>query len=220
MQPANSPHRTVLAFLLLASTSFAVDVVVQRGTDERVGGTITNVTKTEVTVTKQVGGDTVVPVNVIDYIEWNARPAAMALGRSAALDGGQLEVARKQLETAITESAGNNNTNLRGDLDYMLARVEAEEALTDVAKVPSAIQKLKAFIGANRNHYRTFDAQKLLGNVAIAGQDFPAAIEAFTSLSTAPWKDYQMAARVGNGRTALAQGTLTPRRVTSTPSPR
>jgi tetratricopeptide (TPR) repeat protein len=203
-------HRTLSialgCSLLCATFAPAIDVVVRRGSeDQRDGGTITKVTRTEVTVTKQVGGDTVIPVNEIDYIEWEGAPASMALGRSA-LAAGQLEVARKQIEEALQESAGSSNTNLRADLDYLLARVTAEEAFVDAAKIPAAIETLKSFVSGNRDHYRGYDAQLALGDLAIAGEDVTTAISAFSALQTAPWKDFQMAAQIGNGRALLVQG--------------
>lgn len=190
--------------LLVSSTALpAIDVVVRRG-DQRDGGKISKVTKTEVTITKQVGGESVIPVNEIDYIEWEGAPASLALGRGS-LAGGQLDAAQKQLEEALTESAGSDNAGMRGDLDYLLGRTLAAKAQADATQIPAALEKLKAYISGNRDHYRVYDAQLLLGDVALAGGDFAAAVDAYTQVASSPWKDYQMAAQVGQGRILLAQ---------------
>lgn len=189
---------------LLASSADAIDVVVRKGGGQRDGGSVSKMTKTEVTVTKQVGGDSVVPVNEIAWIEWDGAPGAMALGRSA-LEAGQLDVAQKQLETALTESASSSNANMRGDLTFLRAKVAALRALTDPGQAADASTRLQGFLTGNRDHYRTFEAQLLLGEVALASDDYAAATAAFAAVGAAPWKDFQMAAQVGQGRTYLAQ---------------
>ena len=197
---------TLAALVLSDATAFAIDVVV-RSDGERAGGKISAMTKTEVTVSKQVGGDTTIPVNEIDFIEWDGAPATMALGRSA-LVAGQLDSAQKQLEQALADSAGSDNEGMRGDLDYLLARVFAERATTDASQAAAATEKLKAFIAGNRDHYRVYDAQLALGDVGLAGGDYAAAVAAYTSAGTAPWKDVQMAAQIGQGRVLLAQDNV------------
>jgi predicted negative regulator of RcsB-dependent stress response len=196
-----------LAGLLLTHSRLsAIDVVVRPG-DKRDGGKISKVSKTEVVLTKQVGGDTSIPVNEIEFIEWDGAPATMSLGR-AALFGGQLDSAQNQLEQALQESSGSENSAMRADLDYLLARTLAGKAQVDATHLPAATEKLKAFLGSNRDHYQTFDAQLLLGDLSLSAGDFAAATQAFTTASTAPWKDYQMAAQVGQGRVLLAQNQL------------
>lgn len=194
-------------FVLLsyaASSAEAIDVVVRRSGAAREGGKLSKMTKTEVTITKQVGGDAVVPVNDIAWIEHDGAPASMGLGR-AALDAGQLDVAQKQLEQAQTEAASTDNAALRGDLDFLLAKVFALRALTDASQAAEAARRLNDYLSKNRDHYRYFDAQLLLGDVAIVGGDAATAVAAFTAAAAAPWKDYQMAAQIGQGRTLLAQ---------------
>lgn len=197
---------TLSAWLSVAASALAIDVVVRRDS-QRDGGKVSKSTKTDVTVTKQVGGDTVIPVNEIDFIEWEGAPAVMALGRTA-LTNGQLDNAEKQLQQALTESAGSENAGLRGDLDFLLAKTLALRALADPAKAAEAAAKLKAYISGNRDHYRVFDAQLLMGDVSVAAADYPAAIAAYTAVSASPWKDYQMAAQIGQGRVLLAQNDV------------
>lgn len=197
----------LFVLLLLAPAAEAIDVVVRRGGGAREGGRISKMSKTEVTVTKQVGGDAVVPVNEIAWIEFDSAPAATGLGRSA-LEAGQLDVAQKQLEQALQDAGATDNAGLKGDLEFMLAKVAALRGLTDAARAAEAVKKLSDFISRNRDHYRLFEAQLLLGDVALIAGDYAAAVSAFTNVSTSPWKDFQMAAQVGQGRTLLAQDNV------------
>ncbi|MFV0444950.1 MAG: tetratricopeptide repeat protein [Planctomycetaceae bacterium] len=184
----------------------AADVVVRRG-NQRDGGKITKVSKTEVALTKQVGGEMTIPVNEIDFIEWDGAPASMGLGRSS-LAAGQLDAAQKQLEQAQKEAAAADNSGLKGDLEYLLGKVLAEKAMADGSQQAAAIEKLKAYTTGNRDHYRTFDGQLLLGDVAVAAGDYATAVSAFTSVGSAPWQDYKMAAQIGQGRVLLAQNNV------------
>ncbi len=192
--------------LLVASSLPAADIVNRRSTDQREGGTITRMTKTEVAVQKQVGGEVVVPVNDISYIEWDSAPPGLGLGR-AAIESGNLGYAQSQLETAQKE-ASSGSAGLQGDIQFLLARVAALNAMSDTDLVDDAREKLNQFLRSHRDHYRHFDAQLLLGDVALAAADYPAALTAYTAVSNAPWKDYQMAAQIGNARTMLAQDKI------------
>ncbi len=188
------------------SSASAIDVIVRHG-GQREGGKITKTSKTEVTITKQVGGDTTIPVNEISFIEWDSAPSVMGLGRSA-LASGQFDNAQKHLEQALSESARSDNAGMRGDLNFMLAKIAAHKGLADQTQAAAAAEKLKAFLSSNRDHYQLFDAQLLLGDVSLAADDYPAAVAAYTTVSTAPWKDYQMAAQIGQGRVHLAQNNI------------
>jgi tetratricopeptide (TPR) repeat protein len=197
----------VLAALLATHALPAADIVNRRSGAQREGGTISKMTKTDVTVTKQVGGDVTVPANDIASIEWDGAPSGLGLG-SAAVNAGNLDYAQSQLEQAKTEAAGSDKAGLKGDIDFYLAKVFALRAMTDPARAAEARTRLDGFLKAYRDHYRTYDAQLLLGDVARAGKDFPAAIAAYTAVSTSPWKDFQMAAQLGNARTMLAQDNV------------
>lgn len=206
MRYSSAALMTLAAILLYSSSAAAIDVVVRRN-GSRDGGNITTHSKTEVTVSRQVGGDVTVPVNEIAFIEWDGAPATMGLGRTA-LDNGQLDAAQKQLEEAQKESAGADKPGLRGDLDYLLAKVFAERAMTDADAAAEAVKRLKEFVSSNRDHYRLYDAQLALGETSLAVGDYAGAVSAYTSVGTSPWKDFQMAAQIGQGRVLLAQKNI------------
>lgn len=204
-------HKFAAAALCLAvfgaSAVEAVDIVNRRSGAQREGGTLSKMTRTEVTITKSVGGDVTIPVNDIASVEWDGAPAQYGLG-SSAIAAGNLDYAEQQLNAAKAAIMSANKPGLAGDIDFLLAKVAALRAMTDADQVAEARKRLDAFLRGNADHYRTFDAQLLLGDVAIEAGDFPAAIAAFTGVGNAPWNDLKMAAQLGNARVMLAQENI------------
>ena len=58
----------------------------------------------------------------------------------------------------------------------------------------------------NRDHYRFYPAQQLLADLALAVKDTAAADAAYALLEQAPWTDFKLAGRNGQGFSRLAQG--------------
>jgi len=81
-------------------------------------------------------------------------------------------------------------------------------ALADPAKLDDAIKKLEEFRSKQSDHYRFYEGVNFLGQLYAAKKDFIKAKLAFDALEKAPWKDYQMAAKVASGRLALAENKL------------
>ncbi len=197
-----------LAFLLLigsigSRSAVAVDTVTRGSTEKRAACEITEVTRTEVTVTPKVGSPTVVPANDVLRIEWDSEPAALKLARSK-LAGGQYELAIQDFNQAQTEVAANKE-QLRAEIAYGIAHATGKLALADPEKLGTAVELLTAFIDTHADHYRYFNALMLLGDVQLVQEDVAGAEATFTRISTAPWADYQMAANVALGRAALAR---------------
>lgn len=203
-------HRFSGRLVLLAALAApvllpAVDIVHRRSSAQREGGTISNMSKTEVTVTKQVGAPATVPVNDIASIDWDGAPSGLGLGASA-INSGNLDYARQQLDQAKTEAAGSNKAGLKGDIDFQQARLSVVRAQADRSQTDEARGRLQAFLRTYPNHYRGYEAQLLLGDVSLAAGDYGAAAAAYRDVATAPWKDFQMAAQLGHARVLLAQG--------------
>jgi hypothetical protein len=86
-----------------------------------------------------------------------------------------------------------------------LARALTRRGLRTPSELPAAITQLKGFINGNRDHYRFYDAQLLLGDALLASKDDLTAEVSFKSVSESPWPDYQMAGKLGLGRAAFAR---------------
>ena len=75
--------------------------------------------------------------------------------------------------------------------------------LNDPAKLDDAIKGLEEFRRKNGDFYRFYDAFNYLGQLHAAKKDSVKAKLAFEALGKAPWKDYQMTARIALGRLAF-----------------
>ncbi len=196
---------TVISLLAPATACLAIDTIYLHSTDRPVGGTINAVTKTDVTVDVPGSGATTVPANDIREIEWEGEPALIKRARSEE-NGGQYAAALVSYLEALNENPANANVRL--DLEFYLARTTARMALADPAQVESAKSLLTAFVNAQRNHYRFYEAQNWLGDVCLASDDISAADEAFVSLANSPWPDFQMAGKIGMARVMLSSDDL------------
>jgi tetratricopeptide (TPR) repeat protein len=192
--------------LLAAAPAAAIDTVTRKSTDKAAIGEIDSVSRTEVVVKPRVGSPTTVPANDIVDVDWDAAPPSLKLGRSQE-SSGQFDLALKSYQQAVTDNQ-SSNANVRGEIEFSLARVTARVALGDPARLADATTKLTEFAERFRDHYRYFDAQLLLGDLALAGNNAPAAEAVFDVLLTAPWADYQMAGNIGKGRILFARDDI------------
>ena len=120
-------------------------------------------------------------------------------------DGRQFAAALESYADASSKSSGGD-ANLRGEIDFLTARTNAKVALADPTKLAAAADGLKAFLGRNKDHYRYYAAQQLLGEVLLTANDVPGAESAFAMVAAAPWSDVQMAGKLGSARILFRQG--------------
>jgi tetratricopeptide (TPR) repeat protein len=184
----------------------AADTVYRRSTEKRAAGEITSLSKTEVTVTPKVGAPTTVPAGDIEFIEWDGEPAALGLARSKA-SAGQYALAITDFETAL-KGLPTGKPRIAADIAYGLATARARLAMADATQQADAVSGLQVFLKEHPEHYRYFDALLVLGELHLAGDRSVEADQVFQQVASAPWTDYQMAARVALGRAAMARGDL------------
>jgi tetratricopeptide (TPR) repeat protein len=196
---------TAVGIALLPNLSSAADVITRKSSDKKVGGTVTAMTKTEVTIKPQTGDEVVIPVNDIVTIDWNEAPAELNLAKGDEA-GGRFESAIARYGKVAEEARGSDM--LKSDLQFLIARATARSALTNSAQQDEAISKLTDFLKANADHFRVFEAQQYLGQVQLAKQDFAAARAAFEAIGQAPWSDYKLGANVNLGRVLMAENKL------------
>lgn len=201
------PVLMTVLFVVNSASAVDLDTVVRRSTEKAAQGVIESVSRTEVVVKPSIGSPVTVPANDIVEVQWKAAPASLSLGRSQEASG-QYDLALKSYQEAAAESA-SANANLRADIQFRLARVQAQLAFGDPQQLPAAMQKLKEFVDSQRDHYDFYDAQLLLGQVALAGDDVATAESAYQAVAGAPWKDYQMAGKIGEARILFARGDMT-----------
>lgn len=174
----------------------------------KLGGEITEVTKTDVTVTQKVGNKTdKVPSNTILLIEWKGEPPQLSLARSNERAGNLAEAV-----TGYQEALGaleGTNPRVKADIEFMLARTGAKLAQFDPTQAGASIQKLKDYVAQNRDFYQFYDAQLILAETALRAEDTTSADAAFAALQQAPWTDYKLAGKNGNANTLLARNDVT-----------
>lgn len=183
----------------------ALDTIHLHSTDREIGGTITMVTKTEVTVDVPASGVQTIPANDIDAIEWDGEPALFKRARSEETSG-QYDAALASYQLALDENPSSDN--VKTDIQFFIARTTARKALVDPTMIEAAKTLLLAFVDTKRDHYRFYEAQLWLGDVSIAEGDMSAADEAFNSLANSPWLDFQMSGKIGMARVLLAREDL------------
>lgn len=199
------PFLFAVCLALLPAVGFAIDSVNLRSTDRPVGGTITAITKTDVTVNVPARGEQTIPANDILRIDWDGQPPVFTRALTEE-NGGNYPAALASYQEAL--DANPANANIRTDIQFAMARTMARAALADATQVDSAMMALRDFVNAQRNHYRFYDAQMWLGDVALASGDLSTADEAFSSVSNSPWVDYQMAGKIGLARVLVERNDL------------
>lgn len=195
-----------VALGLLGPSAMAVDTVTRRSTGKPVAGQITKVSRTEIVVTPRVGQPVTVPANDILEVDWEGAPPSVRLGRSQER-GGQLAQALRSYEQAATENT-STNSNLRTEIEYLQVRVKAKLALADPTQMAAAAETLQAFLNRNRDYYRFYEAQLLLGELGLVAENYSAADAAFATLAEAPWSDLQMAGKIGGARILFDRGDI------------
>lgn len=195
----------VAASVLAISPAQAVDYV-KRKSDKQVGGTITSASKTEVVVKPSTGEPITVTANEVASVDWDDAPRDMNLAKGDENNGRYRQALEKFAKAS--EEAKSGSELLRADLDFLIARVTARAALTDAERLGEATTKLTGFLKAHPDSFRFYEAQQWLGQIHLAKQDFAAARSTFESLSSAPWSDYQLLAKVNLGRVLMGENKL------------
>jgi len=189
---------------VVADAALAIDTVLRRSTDRPAAGEITTVSQTEVVVKPKVGEAVTVPANDVLDVDYEAAPPSLRIARSQER-GGRFIEALATYAQAASESP-TTNANLKSEIEFLQARVQARIAMADPAQMDAAIQQLQGFLSRNKDHYRYYDAQLLLGEVSLAGDNVTGAESAFAVVAGAPWTDVQMAGKLGSARILFRQG--------------
>ena len=194
----------IMAALGLLGSQFATaaDEVVLRSTGESVQGTIANITKTGLEV-EQTGKSAKIPVTDIAEIRWDGEPPELNITRIRERNGEYAE-ALKSYESLIG-GIDAAKTNLKTDVQFLIARTLAQQAMTDPAKKDAAVKALNDFITSNANSIRYYDAIQWLGKVQLAADEFGPATVTYQRLAGAAVPELKMAGQNALGRVKLKQ---------------
>ncbi|MEZ5942066.1 MAG: hypothetical protein R3C18_11785 [Planctomycetaceae bacterium] len=206
------PFSYIAALTLLATgTSFLaaadIDYVTRKSDGKIFGGEISAVSKAEVVVSQKVGNkEEHIPANDIGLVEWKGEPSSLTAGRSHERSG-NLSEALEAYQEALSEAASGSE-GMRGSIEYLITRVAVRVAKSDPTQVGTALQKLKDFVNKYNEHYRYYDAQLLLAELALSANDTAVADTSYMVLEKSPWTDYQLAGKNGQGFSRLAQNDI------------
>jgi hypothetical protein len=193
----------VLSAFMVQSV-LAIDTVTRRSTDRAAAGEITTVSQTEIVVKPKVGDAVTVPANDVVDVDYEVAPPSLRIARSQER-GGRFADALAAYKLAASESP-TSNAGLKAEIEFLQARTQAKIAMADPTQVAPAIEQLQGFLNRNKDHYRYYDAQLLLGEVSLAGGNTAGAESAFATVAAAPWPDTQMAGKMGTARIVFEQG--------------
>ena len=185
---------------------FAIDIITKKSDGKRVNGSISAMSKTELTLKKNVGEPDVVSANDIAAIEWDGGGPELKLGYSDE-NGGKFESATQRFLKAKADAKSPSDF-LKGEFEYMLARVAAKQALADPDKREQAIQKLIAAQKAYPEHVRYYESVVLLSQIQLAAKDLTSVRKTLEALSQSPWNDLKLAARIAEARALVAEGKI------------
>ncbi|MFM9966215.1 MAG: tetratricopeptide repeat protein [Planctomycetaceae bacterium] len=191
------------ALVLTASPLWAIDIVTQKSTNKQILGEISSANKTEVTIKPKTSDAVKIPANDIAAIKWEGEPAKLNIAKGDE-ERGNFE---KALDT-YTEAQKEASGKLKTYLDFLIARTMAKRALEEGANFDEAVKKMEAYLKANPDHVGFYESQSFLGQLYSAKGDYPKAQAAFEGLGKAPWKDFQIAAKVAVGRMQLKQNNI------------
>lgn len=201
---------TMVALTLMAVTACVDEVAAQdtitlnrssrRGS--RVLGRITAVRPTGVTI-ESGGTEREVAANEIQRINLSGEPNGLRQARSAIL-AGQYEQAISALEEV--DVAETRSDLLKQEVEYHLLLAKAQLALRGEGDPAEAGRLMFEFLKRERDTYHFFAAVELLGDLAVAAGDFPAAARFYQQLTKAPWPEYRLRSLVLLADALLAQG--------------
>jgi tetratricopeptide (TPR) repeat protein len=195
-----------LVFAVASGAPARAAETVNRKRDKPISGEVTAVSRTEVTIKTSKGETIKVPANEILGIAWTGDPPDAGVARSDE-NAGRYQKAIEGYQKSLLASKATNAL-AKADLEFGIARALARLALGEPSKIDDAISKLEDFRKNKSDHYRFYEAVNYLGQLYSAKDEKIKARLAFDTLGKAPWKEYQMAAKIASGRLLLKEDKL------------
>ncbi|MDI9444267.1 MAG: hypothetical protein QM844_08880, partial [Planctomycetota bacterium] len=200
------PSVPLLAAAFAATILPAASALDQVKTTERmVAGTITSVTALAVKV-EQNNQVRELPANQIEYVSYEGEPNVLKTARSN-VSTGRYEDALAAL--ADLDTATIKRPEVVQDVEFYKAYSLAQMALVGNGDIAEAGSKMFAFVKAHPTSFHYFEAQLLVGQLAMALGNANAAANVYKLVGqNAPWPDYKARAAVALGRSHLAQNQI------------
>ncbi len=199
--------RNIVLTVILTTVSFAhaADDVRLKSTGKSVRGTISNVTRQSITVKIKVGNkSTVVPSSDIESVSWDGEPAGIKQTRSHEKSG----LLDKALEGYKKAASSNKSSNLlvRADIQFLIARVLAKQAILNPKKQKEAISKLESFRKQYSTSFRYYESLSLLGDLYLSNKQYDKARPIFALIGQSTLPVHKMQAKSAEAKILLAEG--------------
>lgn len=194
-----------LLALLFVADARAADTIKVQGEDKLVAGEITAVSKTDITIKAGLKKEErKIAANDVVTIRFDKEPLRLNLARNDEA-AGRYSAALEKYQEALADDPGQF---LKAEIEFRIARTNAQMAMADATKVDGAIKLLNDFLSGNPESFRYYPALAQLGDVYLAKDDFTNAQATFAKLESSPWTDYKMAAGTSKARLLLKQNKV------------
>ncbi|QDU43120.1 hypothetical protein Mal52_15920 [Symmachiella dynata] len=185
------------------STVNGADTVTIKSTNKTVSGDVSEITRDSVSV-KSLSRTVKIPANDVAAIKWSKEPAKLNIARGDERRGRFAEALEDYEE--IQGSIDSPSAELKTDLEFGIANCTAELALQSEGDNADAVAKLEAFLKANPQSYHYYKSLDLLGRLYAQQQAWDNAERSYKELAKSSLPEYQMTAKIGEGRILLSQG--------------
>jgi tetratricopeptide (TPR) repeat protein len=190
----------------LAQSTVEIDQIKLSTGKSLIPGKVTQTSANEVTYETRSSGSKTVAANEVEYIVyWDAPPELREARRAIFEQNANFTAAKTQLDKVNTTALVRDP--VKQDYEYYKALTAARlaQAGQPAALNPAAAQML-AFVKANPNSYHFYEANQVLGELALALGRYDQAANFYAELAKAPWPDFKSQAGVSQGRVLLTLG--------------
>ncbi|MBR2694654.1 MAG: hypothetical protein IKE69_10635 [Thermoguttaceae bacterium] len=207
---------TACLFALAAASLRADSVIVSSADDPYNGeadstqsGTISKITRDELTLKDKAGLDVAIAANRVIETHFNDEPVNLQVARSA-IDAAQYEDALKKLADIPKGEAESAPEYVKQDIDFYWAQASGLLALSGHPEMTlrKAGARLNDFVRNNANSWHYYEANRLLGRILTAMEDPANAKSFYENLQKAPWPDVKVEGSIALANLLLNEGNV------------
>lgn len=177
--------------------------------DTTQAGTISKITRDELTLKDKAGLDVKIETNRIIETQFNDEPVNLQTARSA-IDAAQYEDALKRLAEIPKAEAESAPEMIRQELDFYRAQASGLLALSGHPEMTlrKAGARLNDFVRNNANSWHYYEANRLLGRILMAMDDTVNAKSFYEHLLNAPWPATKVEGSIALANILLSEGNV------------
>ena len=181
----------------------------QPAEEELETGKVTKVTRNEVVIKDKAGIESSLPANQIIAIQFDDEPVNLQVARTA-IDSSQYEDALTKLGEIKGDEIDAAGDFIRQDYEFYRAQAASRLALSGSPDVTlrKAGARLNDFVKKNPESFHFYEANRILGNILIAMEDYKNAKNFFEILAGAPWEEMKIEGNIALGNILLNEGDL------------